>query len=192
VKDQIDTTARGIFTPAVDFTKDLAGQGTVLEGASSSLEVREGAEDLMNKQINPVSLIQAEQGFWGETKFGGKDPAFDEREDFKAPLDLAACVTRGAASNDEYAAQTSRMVVIANTDFLNPEQQRAENIDFLASCVNWLMNRQSLAGIGPRSLGTYKLPILDAQVSFINRVNLFFLPAFLTIAGALIWSSRRA
>ena len=84
------------------------------------------------------------------------------------------------------------MVVMSNTDFLNPTHQRAENIDFLASSVNWLMDRQSLAGIGPRSLGTYKLPILDAQVSFINRVNLFFLPTFLLLVGACVWSSRRA
>ncbi len=189
---RIDSTARGVFTYGVDFTKDLAGQATVFEGASSSLEVREGAEDLMNKQINPIGLIQAAEGFWGETKFGGKDTAFDEKEDHKPPLYLAACVTRGAASDDRFAADTSRMVVIANTDFLEPKQQRAENIDFLASSVNWLMNRQSLAGIGPRSLGTYKMPLLDAQVSFINRVNLFFLPAFLLLIGAIVWSSRRA
>jgi hypothetical protein len=84
------------------------------------------------------------------------------------------------------------MVVISNTDFLDPKTQRAENIDFLASSANWLMNRQSLAGIGPRSLGTYKLPILEAQVSFINRVNLFFLPALLALIGAFVWSARRA
>lgn len=189
---RIDSTARGLFTYGVDFTKDLAGQTTVFEGASSSLEVREGAEDLMNRQINPIGLIQAAEGFWGETKFGEKSVSFDETQDHKAPLFLAACVTRGAASDDRFAAETSRMVVISNTDFLEPSQQRAENIDFLASSVNWLMDRQSLAGIGPRSLGTYKLPILDAQVSFINRVNLFFLPAFLILTGAFIWSSRRA
>jgi hypothetical protein len=189
---RIDSTARGIFTYGVDFTKDLAGQTTVFEGASSSLEVREGAEDLMNRQINPIGLIQAAEGFWGETKFGEKSVSFDETQDHKAPLFLAACVTRGAASDDRFAAETSRMLVISNTDFLEPSQQRAENIDFLASSVNWLMDRQSLAGIGPRSLGTYKLPILDAQVSFINRVNLFFLPAFLILTGAFIWSSRRA
>jgi hypothetical protein len=28
-------------------------------------------------------------------------------------------------------------------------------------------------------------------VGFINRVNLFFLPAFLLIIGAFVWSSRR-
>ncbi|MEY4570078.1 MAG: hypothetical protein RLZZ398_1517 [Verrucomicrobiota bacterium] len=192
VDKRIDTTARGIFTTGVDFTKDFAGQATVLEGATSSLEVREGAEDLMNRQINPVGLIQAAEGFWGETKFGEKNPTFDEKEDSKPPFYLAACVTRGAANDDRFAAATSRMIVIANTDFLEPKHQRAENIDFLASSVNWLMDRQSLAGIGPRSLATYKLPLLDAQVSFINRANLFFLPAFLFLAGAFIWSSRRA
>ncbi|MEY3896046.1 MAG: hypothetical protein RLZZ214_1566 [Verrucomicrobiota bacterium] len=189
---RIDTTARAFFTPGVDFTKDFAGQATVFEGASSSLEVREGAEDLMNKQINPIGLIQAAQGFWGETKFGEKETTFDEKEDTAAPIYLAACVTRGAASDDRFSADTSRMVVMSNTDFLDPGQQRAENVDFLASSVNWLMNRQALAGIGPRSLGTYKMPLLDAQVSFINRVNLFFLPAFLIVIGAFVWASRRA
>lgn len=192
VKQTIDTTARGFFTPGMDFTKDFANQATVFEGASSSLEVREGAEDLINRQIAPVSLIQVVEGFWGETKFGEKDTSFNEKEDTKPPLYLAACVVRGAANNDRFAADTSRMVVIANTDFLDPSRQRADNIDFLASSANWLMNRQALAGIGPRSLGTYKLPLLDAQVSFINRVNLFFLPAFLIVIGAFVWSSRRA
>ena len=107
-------------------------------------------------------------------------------------LFLAAGVTRGAANDDRFAADTSRMVVVSNTDFLDPSRQRAENIDFLASSVNWLVGRQSLAGIGPRSLGIYKLPILDAQVSFINRVNLFFLPALFILIGGFVWSSRRA
>lgn len=192
VDKRIDTTARGTFTFGVDFTKDLAGQTTSFEGATSSLEVREGADDLMTKQIHPIALVQAADGFWGETKFGEKDTAFDEKEDNKPPLYLAACVTRGAINDDRLASETSRMVVIANTDFLDPKQQRAENIDFLASSVNWLMDRQSLTGIGPRTLGTYKLPLLEAQVSFINRVNLLFLPAFLILIGAFVWSSRRA
>ncbi len=191
-KNALVTAARGFFTAGINFTKDLAGQATEFGGASSSLEVREGAEDLANRQIHPIGLIQVADGFWGETKFGQGDEAFNEQEDNPPPLFLAACATRGAQADDRFAADTSRMIVIASTDFLNPRNHRAENLDFLASSVNWLVGRESLAGIGPRSLGTYKLPILDAQVSFINRVNLFFLPAFLVIIGAFVWSSRRA
>ena len=190
-RDSLVTAARGVFTKGIGFTRDLAGQATEFGGATSSLEVREGAEDLVNRRIYPMSLIEAPAGFWGETKFGKGNEAFDEIEDAAPPLQLAACITRGAESDDRFAADTSRLVVIANTDFLNPAHHRAENLDFLASSVNWLVGRESLAGIGPRSLGTYKLPILDAQVSFINRVNLFFLPAFLILIGAFVWSARR-
>lgn len=188
----LNTMVRGMFTYKVDFTKPLAGQSTLLGGATSSMEVREQAEDLMNRQINSVPLLLAAEGFWGETKFGQKDTAFNPQEDHAAPLVLAAAVTRGAASDDRFADDTSRMLVMANTDFLSPDQQQAENVDFLALSANWLMNRQSLFGVGPRNVGTYKLPLLDAQVSFINRVNLFFLPAFLMLIGLFVWSSRRA
>jgi len=186
------STVRGTFTYGVDFLSDLAGQATIFEGATSSLEVREGAEDLLNRQIFPTGLILVGDGFWGETKFGEGTEAFDPQEDTGSPLYLAASIVRGAMANDQFAAETSRMVVVSNSDFLDPANQRAENIDFLASSVNWLVGRESLAGIGPRSLGTYKLPILDAQVSFINRVNLFFIPGFLALLGGFVWSSRRA
>jgi len=190
--EKLITTARGVFTPLIEFTRDLANQSVVYDGASSSLEVREGAPDLIDRKINAAPLIEISPQFWGETRFGEGAEIFNETEDHPGPLSLAASVTRGAATNDRYAADTSRMMVLANTDFLDPNRQRAENIDFLAASVNWLVGRETLAGLGPRTLGTYKLPLLDAQVSFINRVNLFFLPALIFIIGGIIWSSRRA
>lgn len=191
-KNGLATSARGVFTKGINFTRDLAGQTTELGGASSSLEVREDAPELQTRRIQPLGLIQALDGFWGETKFGDGNEKFNEAEDNAPPFFLAAGVIRGAESDDRFAAETSRLLVISNTDFLDPQHHRAENFDFLASSVNWLVGREQLAGIGPRSLDTYKLPLLETQVSFINRVNLFFLPAFLFIIGAFVWSSRRA
>jgi hypothetical protein len=191
VKNQLITNARGAFTKNVRFTRDLAGQSTEFAGASCSLEVREGDESLQTRRIYPMPLIEAAAGFWGETKFGNGKEAYDEIEDYKPPFHLAASVTRGDEFDDRFANETSHMVVISNTDFLTPDNRLAENLDFLASCVNWLIGREELAGIGPRPLGIYRLPILDAQVSFINRVNLFFLPAGLLMIGAFVWSSRR-
>jgi hypothetical protein len=65
-------------------------------------------------------------------------------------------------------------------------------MDFLASASNWLVMRESLAGALPRSFGTYKLPLLEAQVSFINRLNLFFAPLAFLLIGGLVYSSRRS
>lgn len=195
---RITTTARGIFSEGVPFLEDLSGRAAVFEGASSSLEVRENAGDLSMKKVAPTPLIQIGEGFWGEADFGkndGKDKAgetFDVIRDASPPLHLAASVTRGATSDDRFAAETSRMVVIANTDFLDPDRQRAENIDFLASSANWLVRRDSLAGTTPRTIGIYMLPLLDAQVSFINRLNLVFIPLAFLIIGGLVYSSRRS
>lgn len=190
--DKVLTNARGTYTYGVDFLSDLALQGALFNGATSSLEVREGADDLMARKITPFGLIRAADGYWGETKFAEGAPEFNPDEDTKPPIFLAASVTRGVESSDKLANETSRMIVVANTDFLDPTRQRAENIDFLSSSVNWLVGRESLAGIGPRSIGTYLLPILDTQVQFINRANLFFIPAAFLIIGAFVWSSRRA
>ena len=191
-KNGLSSTAMAEFTEGTPFTADLARQTTEFGGASSSLAIREGAEDLLNRKIFPVGLLQASPGFYGESNFGTGKESFDEREDHAPPIHLAASVTRGAQADDRFAADTSRMVVISNTDFLDPAYHRAENLDFLASSANWLIGRESLSGTSPRSLTTYKLPLLKAQMSFINRCNLIFLPAVIVLFGAFVWSSRRA
>lgn len=190
--EKIITNARGTYTYGIDFLSDLALQTALFNGATSSLEIREGAEDLMTRKIAPFGLIKAAEGFWGETKFGQGGETYTPDEDSPPPIYLAASVVRGTESSDKLADETSRMIIVANTDFLDPTRQRAENVDFLASSVNWLVGRESLSGIGPRSIGTYMLPLLDSQVQFINRANLFFLPAAFLLIGGFIWSSRRA
>ncbi len=196
--DRISTTARGNFSEGIPFLEDLAGRAAVFEGASSSLEVRENADDLSVKKIAPTPLIQIGDGFWGEADFGKTDgenkagETFDAIRDAAPPLYLAASVTRGNTSDERFSAETSRMIVIANTDFLDPDRQRAENIDFLASSANWLVRRDALAGATPRTIGIYMLPLLDSQVSFINRLNLVFIPLAFLIIGGIVFSSRRS
>lgn len=186
------TSVRGTFSTGIDFLAELSGQAVTFDGASASLEVREGDDDLIGRGIVPMSLVEVAPGFWGETRYGEGAPFFDPTEDHGSQLSLAAAVTRGVATDERFAADVSRMVVATNSDFLDPSRARAETLDFLATSVNWLVDREALAGIGPRSLGIYRLPLLDAQVSFINRVNLVFLPGMLVLIGGFVWASRRA
>jgi hypothetical protein len=195
---RVITAAKGNFTQGISFLKDLEGQSAVFEGASSSIDVRENADDLMVRKLSPMPLIQVMDGYWGESDFGNQTEqshageTFDPIRDNAAPLYIAAAVTRGAANDDRFAADTSRMVLITNTDFLESNRQRAENMDFLASASNWLVMRESLVGLLPRSIGTYKLPLLQAQVTFMNRLNLIFTPLAFLLIGGLIYSSRRS
>ncbi|QJE94459.1 DUF7088 domain-containing protein [Luteolibacter luteus] len=191
--DQIISTVRGTFKGGMEFTKDFWDKVATFEGATNSLEIRDSDnEDLLNRKIMPYTLLETGPEFWGETRFGAATPAFDPREDNPGPSRLAGAVIRGGATRDDVGDSVSKMVVISNSDFLSPKYLTDINRNFMASSANWLIGREELTGFGPRTLGTYKLPLLDSQVSFINRVNLFFLPGFAFLIGLIVWSSRRA
>lgn len=191
--EQVITTVRGTFEEGWDFTQDFAGKTTLFEGATCSLSVRDkNNEELTSKGIMPITLLQSGPEFWGETRFAAPNPSFLATEDVKGPITLIGGAIRGASSRDDVGGQASRMTVISNSDFLSPKYLSDINRNFVASSLNWLMGREELTGEGPLTLGTYKLPLLDSQLSFINRVNLFFLPVFALMIGMIVWSSRRA
>jgi len=191
--DQVISTVQGTFKGGLEFTKDFWDKTATFEGSTSSLDIRDkDNEDLINRRINPLTILETGQEFWGETGFSAPNPTYDSREDSAGPVRLAGAVIRGAATRDDVGDEASKMVVIANSDFLAPKYLTDLNRNFVASSANWLIGREELTGFGPRTLGTYKLPLLDSQVSFINKVNLFFLPAIALVIGSIVWSSRRA
>ena len=199
-RDQIVTTkgknivyrVDASFTPGFEFTRDFWNKSTSFDGVSSSLEVREGAEDLINRRISPFKLLESAPQYWGETNTTMAEPTYSDVEDRSGPLTLAAAVIRGAAADDRFAAKASRMIVIGNANFLDPNALRNENVDFFNASANWLVGREEMSGTGPRTLGTYKLPLLASQAALINRINLFFLPAVILLFSLFIWNARRA
>lgn len=206
--DTLQTAVIGRFTTGLEFMRDLWETSTVLEGRTRSLEVRESADSIATLGYSAFTVLEAHKDYWGETDFGAEQVGFNPDEDYAAPavgkvppgqpappprgLALAAAVIRGNATHEATAAEISRMVVIANTDFLSPNNVRQANLDFLASATNWLVHRETLSGEGPRNLRLYKLPLLEPQVAMINRINLLFVPLAFALIGAMVWASRRA
>ena len=190
--DEVRTAVVAHFTSGMELTKDLWEKSTMFEGATKSLEVREGAEDLLNQRIAPFSLLEADPRYWGESEFPADSVGFDKDHDNMAPLPLAAAVLKGTATDERFAADTGRMIIISNTAFLEPNRARQANLDFLASATNWLVGRESLVGEAPRNLRLYRIPILPAQITFINRINLLILPIGLFLIGLMVWAGRRA
>lgn len=187
----VRTSVTAGFTEGMEFTRDLWEKTTGFEGTTRALEVREGAEDLLNRRVQPFTLVQADPRFWGETHFPAETIAFDPEEDLGAPVPLAAAVLRGNATDDRTAGRVSRMIVLGNSAFMRPANVRKANLDLLASCANWLVGREALAGESARNIPRYRLPLLEPQITYINRVNLVILPALLLLIGTMVWSSRR-
>ncbi len=186
------SNVQSIFSRGSDINRDLGGKSTIFDGATCSLEVRENDRQLLNRRIQPIALVEAAKGWWGETRYTRTPPEYNEEEDNPSPLYLAAAILRGQASSDKTANLVSKMVVISNTDFLAQNKTRPEQADFVKSSVNWLVGRDDLIGIGPRKLYRHKITILDAHSAFINKLVLIFLPAFAVLIALIVWNVRRA
>ncbi|MEC9054285.1 MAG: Gldg family protein, partial [Verrucomicrobiota bacterium] len=163
---------------------DLRNASTLFEGASSSLELRENAEDLELRQIVPLALIETGNSVQAQP-LDGSDPV-------PGPHYLASSVSRGNERNDNTAGETSRMIVVSNTDFLKPRSRHKEHIDFLRNTSNWLIGREELSGIGPKQVRYYKLLLTPQKVSFVNQLNLIFVPGLFLLVSLLVWNARRA
>ena len=165
-------------------TGDLGNASTLFEGATSSLELRENAEDLELRQILPLALIAADKSVTAQP-LDGSPP-------LPGPHYLAASVSRGNERNEQTAESTSRMIIVANKDFLRPRSRQKEHIDFLRNTSNWLIGREELSGIGPKPIRYYKLLLSSQKVSFVNKLNLFFVPGLFLLISLFVWNSRRS
>jgi len=186
------SNVQSIFARGAEINSSLGGKSTVFEGVSCSLEVRENDDRLLNKRIQPIALVKATSGWWGETRFDEQNPAFNVEEDYSEPLYLSAAILRGQATSDETANLVSKMVVIGNTDFLATRKTRPEQADFIKSSVNWLIGREELIGIGPKKLYRHKMTILPAHNAFITKLLLIFIPAAALLISLIVWNTRRA
>jgi len=193
---RVRTDVRAAFTLKADANEGLGGSSTTFEGSTGSLDIREGSEELLNRKIYTISLIETAPDYWGETRYPEENPIFNKEEDEAGPLYLAAAVIKGNESSATDPTKgknvTSRMIVINNSSFLHPDRLREEQTDFVRNSINWLIGRSELAGVGPRGIRLYKLNLIGTQVSFINKLNLFFIPGFLLLIALFVWNTRRA
>lgn len=162
------------------------------EGRVGSLEVREGAEDLVTNRIQAYSLIETAPDFWGETDYKKANPKYDDDSDYSGPLSIGAAVIRGNANSDNTAPNISKMIVLSTSDFLDPARLGNEQLDFVKNSTYWLLGREELMGIGPRSLQRRKLNLIKDDIKFLSNIVLFFIPVGLFLVAMFVWNIRRA
>jgi len=187
----LSTKTVALFTHGFLENDSLAGKSSIFEGVSSSLEVRENAEDLTNRRIFPIALLQATKKHYSESRFTEPKADFNQNEDINNKVYLAAAVIRGNESNDEIADLSSRMVALSTSEFLEPSKILPEQVDFIKNSINWLVGRPELIGIGPKPLVRYKLNLVPEEAAKINRITMIFLPLAFLMIGAFVWNLRR-
>lgn len=186
------TSARTIMIRGPEITVQLGEKPSQMDGPSCSLEVRFDDDKLINRRIAAFPLIRAAKGWWGETKYKEDSPEFDYREDNVEPLYLAAAIVKGLENKDTTMELTSKLVILGNSQFLNPTNMRDEMTDFMNNTLNWLVGREELLGNGPKPVFRRKLTIEPEHQSRLNLAAYIILPAITLILAFIAWYSRRS
>lgn len=182
---------QAIFDNESSITVPLASSTITLPGQSQSLEVRFSDEYLQNQNISVHPLIGATERYWGEKNYLEELPVVDE-EDTRQPIYLAASVERGSVADARLRVDSCRMVVVGNASMLDKKSALAVNRDFVASSLNWIINREKLSGITPKAKHSYRIQLTPRQNELIFWITTIAMPGLVLGLGLMVWASRRA
>ena len=188
----IQRNVSAIFTDEHPITKRFRNVSTVLLGITQSLTIDFGKANAGNLKVVP--LIQAAEGFWGETEYEPKADSpiyFDPKKDLRSPLTIALAVEKGAINDPRVQVNSGRMVVSGNSDFMKKEALTDANLDFTLAAFNWMFGRENLIGIAPKQIVTTTLNLTDEQLQRITLFALILIPAGAVVLGILAWIKRR-
>jgi hypothetical protein len=181
---------QAIFSDSSPITKQLKGVDSVFIQPTQSLAISQVPG------VQTVPLATAEEGYWGETKYQDMETtgvSFDPKEDFSAPLTIAASAEKGAVPDASVNVDTARMMVTGNSDFLTNQAlaQNPANLDFVVAGLNWLLNRKDLIGIPPKAEEQFTLNLTDQQMGRIEVLVMLAMPCAVGMVGVGVWAQRR-
>ncbi len=201
VKTGIQEVARvrdviGRFIGGSPITKRLADVRAPFFGGTSSIDVApQDPSRPSNIKLQP--LAQAEKGYWGETDYNSTDDAllqFTPGRDRDTPLNIAVSVEKGGSDDERVQANSSRMVVVSNSTFVqdNALTQDQQGLDFISGSVNWLLSREQLIGIAPKVPTTLTFSLDENAMRNLRWLILVLMPLVPAAVGVTVWWRRRA
>lgn len=148
------------------------------------------------------SLALTSDAGWGETETSSETFQFNEGQDLKGPVSIAAASERGpaaappiaslGAANAPEAPVRARLVAVGDSDFIiNAQLGNVGNRDFLLGAIHWLVDQEQLIGIGPKPLESIKLNLTGGQLSGVFWFSFLAMPLAFAALGVLMWWLRR-
>jgi hypothetical protein len=86
------------------------------------------------------------------------------------------------------------MVLVGNFSFLSNEGLRASEggLDFAVNSLNWLINREQLAGIPPKPKQAVSLSLNEKQMGDLALAVIGIIPCIFALIGVAVWARRRS
>jgi ABC-type uncharacterized transport system involved in gliding motility auxiliary subunit len=186
----INVTALGDRYADHPITAKFEGINTMFPYARS---IRRAAQSKSPTADLPVAteLVQTPPSFWGETDPDTRQVRFDEKEDLRGPLPLAVAAEFGKPHDVKVDIGRTRLVVIGSTSFVDNGGISGGNVDFFMSALNWLLQREQLLTISPKTPEEFRLDMNATQARIVYAFVIGVLPLSLGLVGFLVWWRRR-
>jgi ABC-type uncharacterized transport system involved in gliding motility auxiliary subunit len=150
-------------------------------------------------------IVQTSANSWGETDIkdltAGKPAKYDEGQDKKGPVSIAAAVsgpaTNAPAPKDAKPGETpktseARLVAFGDADFAsNGALGITGNRDLFLNTINWLAQQENLISIRPRDAEDRRVTLTAQQETMIFYLTVLIVPGFVLLAGVQTWWRRR-
>lgn len=186
-----DVTA--FVLPTTEWTRRLTGAAILLSGATQSLALNETLAS--NEQIRLRALLEPAEEFWGEVDYSPNNPdgvRYDDGLDHGQPLVVAAAADRGGLEDDRVEVETSRLIVVGSSQFVQDADVKPQGLDFVLGAVNSLLDRSRLAGVAPKAVSHFALNLTERQLGWIALFTMLIIPGFAALGGVFVWWRRRS
>jgi ABC-type uncharacterized transport system involved in gliding motility auxiliary subunit len=150
------------------------------------------------------AIVQTSPSSWAETDIkdlaANKPVKFDQGQDKKGPISLAAAVSAPAANAPAPAAgkaadaakPETRIVVFGDSDFASNGWLGTQgNRDLFLNTLNWLAQQENLISIRPREAEDRRITLTQDQEQRIFYLAVLIVPGLILLAGVQTWWRRR-
>ena len=131
-------------------------------------------------------LVETSPDGWGETNLADLETKVEKDDkDVAGPVPLAVAAEAGTG-------RKTRLVVVGDADFAaSGGIANAANLYLVTSAVNWLLERESLISIPPKSTEQVAVVLSRSDIARITLFVLLLLPAAAIGLGIVVWFKRR-
>lgn len=131
-------------------------------------------------------LVETSPDGWGETDLANLETKVEkDAKDVPGPVSLAVAAEGGPAKK-------TRLIVVGDADFASTGGiANAANLYLATSAVNWLLERESLISVPPKSTDQVAVTLSRGDIGRITLFVLLVLPAAAIGLGIVVWLRRR-
>ncbi len=137
------------------------------------------------------ALVTCSAQGWAE--FDPDDVAvhFDPQVDIAGPVPVAVAIERGPVPGVHVQILPTRLVVFGDSDFASNSGIMGANADLFLNSVNWLLDREELLAVSPKTFEEFQL-IMDArQLRMLFWAVVVVLPGVVAALGFWVAWRRR-